>query len=65
MLGGIRALDEPALADEVEAWLDEHPVPQGEKQLQQSRERLRVNVAYRQREAEALAAHLTEPTGGG
>ncbi|HYF44954.1 MAG TPA: ERAP1-like C-terminal domain-containing protein, partial [Acidimicrobiales bacterium] len=65
MLGGIRALDDPTLADEVEAWLEEHPVPQGEKQLQQSRERLRVNVAYRAREAEPLAAHLTAPTGDG
>ncbi len=65
MLGGIRALDDGALADGIEAWLDDHPVPQGEKQLQQARERLRVNVAHRAREADRLKAHLTGPTGTG
>ncbi len=65
MLGGIRAMDDAGLADEIEAWLDDHPVPQGEKQLQQARERLRVNVAHRSREADRLDAHLTGPTGTG
>jgi puromycin-sensitive aminopeptidase len=65
MLGGVRALDDAGLADEVEAWLDEHPVPQGDKQVRQARERLRVNVAYRAREAESLKVHLAGPTGTG
>jgi len=65
MLGGIRAMDDATLADQIEAWLDDHPVPQGEKQLQQARERLRVNVAHRAREADRLEAHLTAPTGTG
>ena len=63
---GIRALDDPALADEVEAWLDEHPVPQGEKHCSQSREQLRVNVAHRRPERRAPRhARLTGPTGDG
>ncbi len=65
MLGGIRAMDDGELADGIEAWLDDHPVPQGEKALQQARERLRVNVAHRAREADRLDAHLTGPTGTG
>ncbi len=65
MLGGIRAMDDAELADRIEAWLDDHPVPQGEKALQQARERLRVNVAHRAREAGRLDAHLTGPTGTG
>jgi puromycin-sensitive aminopeptidase len=65
MLAGIRALDRAELATEVEAWLDAHPVPSGEKQVTQHRERLRVNVAFREREAEALDQWLTGPTGGG
>jgi hypothetical protein len=45
--------------------MDAHPVPQGEKQLAQARERMRVNVAHRERSAVALEVHLTEPTGTG
>jgi puromycin-sensitive aminopeptidase len=63
MLAGVRTLDDPALAEEIEAWLDAHPVPQGEKHINQSREKLRVNVAHRVRSADALSAHLLEPTG--
>jgi puromycin-sensitive aminopeptidase len=63
MLAGVRALDDADLAVEIEAWLDAHPVPQGEKHISQSREKLRVNVAHRAREADALSAHLLEPTG--
>jgi puromycin-sensitive aminopeptidase len=59
MLEGIRALDRPELADRVLAFIDAHPVPQGAKIVDQHRERLRVNVALRSREAERLAVHLT------
>jgi puromycin-sensitive aminopeptidase len=63
MLAGVRSLDEPALADEVEAWLADHPVPAGQKHIDQSREKLRVNVARRARSADALATRLSTPTG--
>jgi hypothetical protein len=63
MLAGVRSLDDAALADEIESWLDAHPVPQGEKHISQSREKLRVNVAHRARNADLLASHLTAPTG--
>jgi puromycin-sensitive aminopeptidase len=63
MLAGVRALDDATLADEIEAWLDAHPVPQGEKHIQQSREKLRINVAHRSRNADLLASHLVGPTG--
>jgi hypothetical protein len=57
-LGGVTALSTPELAADVEAFLAAHPVPQGEKQIAQHLERLRVNAALRQREAAAVAAHL-------
>jgi puromycin-sensitive aminopeptidase len=63
MLEGVRALDDPELAAEVDGWLDDHPVPQGVKQVEQHRERLRVNVLVRQREVESLNARLLSPTG--
>jgi puromycin-sensitive aminopeptidase len=58
MLGGIRTFNDPALADEVDAFLDAHPVPQAAKQLAQHRERMRVSVALRAREADTLASAL-------
>jgi aminopeptidase N len=58
MAEGVRALSEPAVAQDVLAFFAEHPLPQGERTLAQHLERLRVNVAFRQREREALAAAL-------
>ncbi|MCU1455625.1 MAG: putative aminopeptidase [Acidimicrobiales bacterium] len=58
MLGGIRTFNDPGLADEVEAFLDLHPVPQAAKQIAQHRERMRVAVAVRAREADTLASAL-------
>lgn len=40
------------------AWLDEHPLARGERKVAQSRERLRVNVAFRQRVGGRLASLL-------
>jgi hypothetical protein len=40
------------------AFFAEHDVPQGEKTLAQHLERLRVNVALREREGASLAASL-------
>jgi puromycin-sensitive aminopeptidase len=59
MLGGIRALDRPGVADDVFSFFEEHEVPQGDKQLAQHLERLEVNVALRARATEALTHHLT------
>ncbi|MGQ0617690.1 MAG: M1 family metallopeptidase [Acidimicrobiia bacterium] len=61
MAEGVRALDDPALAEEVHAFFAEHPVPQGARTLDQHLEKLGVNVAFRQREAQRLAAALTRP----
>jgi puromycin-sensitive aminopeptidase len=56
MLEGISALAEPATAAEVEAFLDAHPIPHGRTVIEQHRERLRVQLAFRQRERPRLAA---------
>ncbi|CAN5826440.1 M1 family metallopeptidase [soil metagenome] len=58
MLEGIRALSTPGLAADVEEFFTHHEVPQGARTLTQHVERLRVNVALREREAEDLAASL-------
>jgi hypothetical protein len=49
MLNGIRSIHDPDLAARVEGFLAEHPVPQGDKILQQHLERMRVTVALGQR----------------
>jgi puromycin-sensitive aminopeptidase len=58
MLDGITALTSPEIAQDVQAFFAEHDVPQGRQTLEQHLERLRVNVALREREAERLAAAL-------
>jgi puromycin-sensitive aminopeptidase len=50
MLEGITALMDPDVAAEVHRFLDAHPVPGGEMLIAQTRERLDVNVTFRQRE---------------
>ena len=47
-----------ALASRARAFLTAHPVKQGEKLVEQTLERLDVNVAFRQREASGLASAL-------
>jgi len=47
------------VAPDVEGFFAEHPVPQGTKTLAQHLERLRVNVAFREREHAALAEALS------
>ena len=54
MVEGVRWLID--VAPDVEGFFAEHPVPQGTKTLPQHLERLRVNVAFRDREHVALAA---------
>lgn len=58
MLEGITTLDDPGLADEVAAFLADHPVPQGDKQIAQHLESQRIAVALREREAAPFADHL-------
>ncbi|MBW8827379.1 MAG: M1 family metallopeptidase [Acidobacteria bacterium] len=58
LLGGITALSTPELAADVEAFVAAHPVPQAAKTVEQHLERLRVNVALRQREAARITAAL-------
>ena len=59
MLNGIRSVSDPALAADIEAFVSEHPVPQAKQTLKQHLERMRVSVAFREREAERLGASLT------
>ncbi|HEX4868456.1 MAG TPA: M1 family metallopeptidase [Acidimicrobiales bacterium] len=58
MLHGIRPVTDPALADDIEDFLTQHPVPQGQQTLRQHLERMRVSVALREREAQRLTARL-------
>ncbi|MGD9796921.1 MAG: M1 family metallopeptidase [Acidimicrobiia bacterium] len=59
LLGGVTALNTRALLTDVEAFLGAHPVPQGAKAIEQHLERLRVNVALREREAATVTAWLS------
>ena len=58
LLGGVRTFVEPALAADVEAFLSEHPVPQGTLTVAQHLDRMRVNVSLAEREAEPLGEAL-------
>jgi puromycin-sensitive aminopeptidase len=58
LLEGIGGITDPGLAGRIHRFLDAHPVPQGKKQLDQSQERLDINVAFRQRIAASLAKEL-------
>ncbi|MEJ7584735.1 MAG: ERAP1-like C-terminal domain-containing protein [Acidimicrobiales bacterium] len=58
LLDGIRVITDPAVAADVEAFLAEHPVPQGARIVAQHLERMQVSVSLRKREAEALADAL-------
>jgi puromycin-sensitive aminopeptidase len=56
MAEGVRWLIE--VADDVQGFFAEHPVPQAAKTMEQHLERLRVNVAFATREHAALATAL-------
>ena len=59
MLDGVRGLcTPPALADEVTAFVNDHPLAAGGRTVEQILERLGVNVAFGQREGADLAAAL-------
>ena len=55
LLEGIRVVTSAELAEGIDEFLEAHPVPQGEKQTEQHRERMWVSVALRDREAQRLA----------
>jgi puromycin-sensitive aminopeptidase len=58
LLDGVRTISDPSLAADVDAFIAEHPVPQGAKTVAQHLERMHVSVALAEREAEGLAAAL-------
>ncbi len=59
LVGGVRSVRERALADEIRAFLDAHPIPQGDKQVRQHIERMGVTVALAERESARFTAALT------
>ncbi len=59
LVGGIRSIRDRGLAEKVTAFLDEHPIPQGDKQVRQHIERMGVTVALAERESPRLTATLT------
>ena len=60
MVSGITSLSKREQADDIIAFFEDHEVPQGQLTLQQMLEKLRVNVAYRERESERFAASLMD-----
>jgi aminopeptidase N len=60
MLSGVTALDEPDLVEAVASFLDDHPIPQAGKQVDQHLERQRINAAFRAREAERFTTSLLD-----
>jgi puromycin-sensitive aminopeptidase len=62
MLEGIRTITDATVAADIEAFLDDHPVPQGAKPIDQHRERMRAGVALRRRVAAALTEALRTST---
>ncbi len=58
LVEGITSITDPALADDIEAFLADHPIPEAAKLIAQHVERMRVQVAVRQREAGSIAGAL-------
>jgi puromycin-sensitive aminopeptidase len=58
MVEGLRGMADPAVANDVIAFFAEHSVPVGQRTLDQLLDRVKVNVALREREADTLAAGL-------
>ncbi|HCI85821.1 MAG TPA: peptidase, partial [Dehalococcoidia bacterium] len=59
MLSGVTSLSAPDQANDVLAFFEDHEVPQGQLTLQQTLEKLRVNVALRERESDSFINSLT------
>ena len=60
MLESISTGADASLAASIHAFLDAHPVSQGDKQVAQARERLDINVAFAARVGSSLATLLTD-----
>jgi puromycin-sensitive aminopeptidase len=58
MLAGIASLAETEQVSAIESFLDAHPTQQGQQQVRQHRERMRVQAALRTRERARLSAIL-------
>jgi puromycin-sensitive aminopeptidase len=58
LMGGIRWISDRSLATEVVAFVDEHPIPQGEIAVRQHVERMWVTVGLAEREAARLGPAL-------
>ncbi len=59
MLSGVTSLSKPEQADDVIAFFEDHEVPSGQLTLQQTLEKLRVNVALRARESGPFSESMT------
>ncbi|HEY3670254.1 MAG TPA: M1 family aminopeptidase, partial [Acidimicrobiia bacterium] len=55
---GISALSQPGVADEVQAFLADHPLPEAAHSVRQNLERLEANVRLRARETPAVTAYF-------
>jgi puromycin-sensitive aminopeptidase len=60
MLEGITGIVDGSLAPSIHTFLDTHPVPQGEKQIAQARERLDINVSFADRVRADLPSQLAQ-----
>jgi len=58
MLEGVTTLSTPELADDVTAFMADHPLATKQRTMEQTLERLRIAVTFRRREAEGLVAAL-------
>jgi puromycin-sensitive aminopeptidase len=58
MVQGVRTLTDPEVANDVFGFFAEHKVPQAAKTIEQHLERLRVNLALRERESERFSDSL-------
>ena len=58
MLSGITAMTDQAVADDIVAFVGEHPIPQGGATVDQYLERMQINLNLRHREAHQLAQDL-------
>jgi puromycin-sensitive aminopeptidase len=58
MLDLIMYRSEPEIAEDIQAWLTEHPISGAERFTEQQMERLRVRVGLRSREGERLGDYL-------
>ena len=54
MVGGIRSLSTPVVAEEIRSFFAQHPIPQGQLTLEQHLEKMTVNVELRAREGSRI-----------